>query len=150
MGKFLLILSLLASTNAFAAINKWVDDQGRVHYSDQPPPANMQPKKLRSDAAAADAAGSGVNATKTFAERDAELKRDSLAKQAEADKAAKKQAAEDARAINCDNAQQTLRSLQSGVRIMDIGTNGERSYIDDTERQQRTSKAQQYISTNCK
>ena len=50
MGKFLLILLMLASTNTFAAISKWVDDQGQVHYSDQPPPPGKQPKTLREDA----------------------------------------------------------------------------------------------------
>ncbi|MFY9261147.1 MAG: DUF4124 domain-containing protein [Gallionella sp.] len=29
-------------TNTFAALNKWVDEKGKVHYSDQPPPANVQ------------------------------------------------------------------------------------------------------------
>ena len=38
MKKFLLILLMLASANAFAGLSKWVDADGKVHYSDQPPP----------------------------------------------------------------------------------------------------------------
>ena len=44
MGKFLLILLMLASANSFAEVNKWIDDQGRVHYSDQPPPLMCRPR----------------------------------------------------------------------------------------------------------
>ncbi len=42
MNKVLLLLFALFSANATAAINKWVDQSGQVHYSDQPPPANAK------------------------------------------------------------------------------------------------------------
>jgi hypothetical protein len=149
MGKFLLILLMLASTNTFAAISKWVDDQGRVHYSDQPPPPGKQTKTLREDDTA-DSASSGASATKTLAEHEAELKKDKAEKQSAADKAAQLKAAEDTLKANCANAQQNLRSLQSGMRIMEVDANGQRYYIDDTQRQQRIDKARQEISNSCK
>ena len=149
MGRFLLILMMLASTNSFAEISKWVDDQGQVHYSDQPPPPGIKQQTLREEGRQ-DAAGSGVSATKTLAEREADLKKEKADKQAAADKAAQKQAAEDALKANCATAQENLRSLQSGVRIMEINANGERSFIDDTQRQQRIAKAQQDIGNYCK
>lgn len=148
MGKFMLILLMLASTNSFAAISKWVDDHGQVHYSDQPPPPGMQQQMLREEGD--DSAGSGASATKTLAEREAELKKEKAEQQAAADKAAQKQAAEDIRKANCAAAQDNLRSLQSGVRIMDINANGERTILDDAQRQQRIAKAQQDIGNSCK
>lgn len=150
MSKFLLILLILASTNTFAEINKWVDDQGQVHYSDRLPPPDVKPKTLRSIADTQDSASSGAAATKTIAEREAELKKDKAQKQAEADKSTQKKATEDALRANCANAQENLRTLQSGVRIMEIGADGERSYIDDTQRQQRLDKVHQDISNYCK
>ena len=157
MSKFLLILLMLASTSTFAAISKWVDAQGQVHYSDQPPPREAKAETLRSASGTEGTAGtSGVTATsapaapKTIAEREAELKKDQQAKKEAADKAAQKQAAEDALKVNCATAQENLRSLQSGVRVMEIDAKGERSYLDDTQRQQRIDKAQQDISNNCK
>ncbi len=150
MSRFLLILLMLGCPNAFAGISKWVDAQGQVHYSDQPPPPETQAKTLRTSSEAADSARSGVNATKTIAEREAEIKRDALAKQDAADKAAKTQASDDAFRINCDNARQNLRTLQSGVRMAEIGANGERYFIDDTQRQQRIAQARQDIATYCK
>src|SRR5450756_2102569 len=78
MSKFLLILLMLASTNTFAAISKWVDAQGQVHYSDQPPPPEAKAETLRSASDTEGTAGtSGVTATsappaqKTCAERSA-------------------------------------------------------------------------------
>jgi hypothetical protein len=150
MGKFLLIFLMLASTNTFAAISKWVDDQGQVHYSDQPPPPGKQPKTLREDADTPDSASSGASATKTLAEHEAELKKDKAEKQSAADKAAQLKAAEDTLKANCANAQQNLRSLESGMRIMEVDANGQRYYIDDAQRQQRIAKTKQDISNSCK
>jgi len=157
MGKFLLIFLILASANAFAEVNKWVDDQGRVHYSDQAPPPEVQAKALRSASnsegagSASGVAGTDVPAaSKSFVEQEAALKRQQLAKQEAAEKAAQKQAAVDTLKANCATAQENLRTLQSGARLLEVNPNGERSYIDDTQRQQRIEKIQQDISNNCK
>jgi hypothetical protein len=146
MGKFLLILLILASTNAFAEVNKWVDDQGRVHYSDQPPPPDVRAETLRS---APDAA-SGVAGTGDFVQQEAALKRAQQAQQSDAAQAAAKQATAEALKANCEAARDSLRSLQSGARIMDINASGERYYLDDSQRQQRIDKVQQDISNLCK
>jgi Domain of unknown function (DUF4124) len=157
MSKFLLILLMLASTNTFAAISKWVDAQGQVHYSDQPPPPEAKAETLRSASDTEGTAGtSGVNATsapaapKTIAEREAELKKAQQAEQAAADKAAQKQAATEAIKANCATAQQNLRTLQEGIRMVEVDANGERSYLDDNQRQQRIAKTQQDVSNYCK
>jgi len=153
MNRYLLFLLILISTNAFAAISKWVDSDGQVHYSDQPPPpeAQSRAKTLRSESGAQDSASaSSVAAPKTIAEREAELKKAQQAKKEAADKAAQKQAATEAKQASCAIAQQNLRALQEGVRMVEIDEKGERSYIDDKQREQRIAKAQQDISTYCK
>ena len=152
MSKFLLIVLILASANVFAAISKWVDGQGQVHYSDQPPPLEAKAETLRS------ASGSEGNTTptsapaapKTIAEREAELKKSQKAKQEAADNALQKQANEEAKKTSCVTSQQNLRTLQEGMRMIEIDANGERSYMDDKQRQQRIAKAQQDVSTYCK
>jgi hypothetical protein len=151
MSKFLLILLMLASANAFAAISKWVDAQGLVHYSDQPPPPDTKAKTLRSvPDTGAIAGASGVPAQKTIAEREAELKKAQKAQKDAADKAAQKQANENAKKANCTTAQQSLRTLQEGMRMVQVDPNGERSYMDDAQRQQRIAQTQKDIDTNCK
>lgn len=156
MKELLLIFLIMASTSTSAALSKWVDANGQVHYSDMPPPAAAGAKKLRSSsgsddsASQDDAARNTPAAPKTIAEREAELKKAQQEKKAAADKAAKEQADAETVKASCAAAQQNLRALQEGVRIMEIDANGERSYIDDERRQQNIAKAQQDISRYCK
>jgi len=151
MKKYLFFSLLLTSTCAFAAITKWVDSDGQVHYSDQPPPPNTQQKTLRSDDnTQVSQNASGVAAPKTIAEREAELKKAQLAKKEAADKAAEKQAVTDAQQANCTSAQHNLATLQSGVRVAEVNAKGEPVYLDDNEREKRIAKAQNDVSTYCK
>ena len=157
MKELLLILLALSGTNAFADLNKWVDASGKVHYSDQPPPSNVKAKVLHSTSVTAVPA-SGIGATaasapaapKTVAEREVELKKAQQAKKEAADKVAQEQAKNEANKINCTAAQQNLRTLQDGMRIMEIDAKGERSFLDDAQRQQRLAKVQQDVSNFCK
>lgn len=151
MNKYLVCFLMLACTNSFAAISKWVDSDGRVHYSDQPPPSDVRQKTLRADyGTEASQSASSVAAPKTLAEREAELKKSALAKKEAAEKAAQKQATAAVQQANCANAQQTLKTLQSGIRVMGVDANGQAGYISDSERDQRVAKAQNDISTYCK
>ena len=155
MNKHLLILLLLVSANAFPALTKWVDANGQVHYSDVPPPSNENVKILRKTSSetgpkSGDDSASAVAAPKTIAEREAELKKAQQAKKEAADKAAKQQADAEAKKAYCATLQQNLRALEEGVRIMEVDASGNRSMLEDEQRQQRIAKAQQDINTNCK
>ena len=62
----------LTTTSVVADTYKWKDANGKIHYSDQPPPANakeetiVKPRKPATAATAAPAAaGKGAPATKT-------------------------------------------------------------------------------------
>lgn len=163
MKKYLPIFLLLFSTAAFGALTKWVDEKGKVHYSDQPPPANVKAEVLRStpSPAASDgvavpgnaekpAAASAPAAPKTVAEREAELKKEQQKKKEAAEKTAREQEAVEAKKANCLANQKNLRALQEGMRMVEINEKGERSYIDDAERQRRIAKAQENINDSCK
>lgn len=151
MNKYLVVFLMLACTNSFAAISKWVDSDGQVHYSDQPPPPDVRQKTLRTEYGTEDSqSASSAAAPKTLAEREAELKKSALAKKEAAEKDSQKQAAAAVQQANCANAQQNLKTLQSGIRIMATDANGQPGYIDDSERDRRVAKAQGDISTYCK
>ena len=156
MKSFLLILIVLTSTSSFAALNKWVDADGKVIYSDQPPPANVEATVLRSapgPAAPADngdaAESSAPAAPKTIAEREAELKKAQQAKKEAADRAAQEQAEAEAATMNCSALNRNLGMLQEGMRMMEVDDNGERYYLSDEQRQQRITKLKQDINTPC-
>lgn len=154
--KHLLVLLMVCSTGSFAALNKWVDEKGKVHYSDQPPPANVKAQQLRPTVTADDPANTGDTAAasapaapKTIAEREAELKKEQQAKQAAAEKAAQEQARAEARKADCEAAQQSLKTLQSDLRIIEMDAKGEQAYLTDEQRRQRIEKAQQSVDTYC-
>ena len=46
MKRYLPICLLLLSFSAYGALTKWVDADGKVHYSDEPPPVNVKTKTL--------------------------------------------------------------------------------------------------------
>ncbi|MDH4234775.1 MAG: DUF4124 domain-containing protein [Gallionella sp.] len=157
MNKYLLIFLMLVSTNAFSALIKWVDEQGHVHYSDVPPPPDANTKILRSTSK-----GTTSNSTedstastspaepKSIAEREIELKKSQQAKKEAADKAAKQQAVAETNKANCAAMQQNLMALQEGIRMVELDANGNRSILEDDQRQQRIVKVQKDISANCK
>jgi len=157
MKKILLILLTLASANVFAELRKWTDADGKVHYSDQPPPANVKAKILRTTPVAGSlmnasgvAASSAPAAPKTIAEAEAELKKAQQAKKEIAEKAAQEQAKIEANKSKCADLQQGILTLQSGVRVQVLNAKGERTYMDDNQRQQDLAKAQQNFTTYCK
>lgn len=157
MNKYLLIFLMLLSANAFSALNKWVDASGQVHYSDIPPPPDENTITLRitstitgSRSTGDSNASSAPAAPKTIAEREAELKKEQQAKKEAANKAAKQQADSEAKKAYCTSLQQNLRALQDGIRMVEVDADGNRSFVEDEQRQQRIAKTQQDISTNCK
>lgn len=153
MKKFLTILLLLSSTAAFAALNKWVDGEGKVHYSDQPPPPNLKSETLRTrpaPAAEAPPSAAAPSATPSDAEREAELKRKQQAEKEAADRDALEQANREIERTNCENARQSLRSLEAGGRLAEYDASGEMRYVEDDERGQRIAKEQAAISRWCK
>ncbi len=155
MKKYLLLLSMLAAGNSFAA-NKWIDEQGNVHYSDQLPPAHVKAKSaLNFSTPAVPVAASSVTGASTVASASGvsaagKTAADAAAKKAAADKAVQDAANKAQNQANCINAKQNLANLKDGMRIAVIDPNtGERSYMDDTQRQQSVDTAQQQISKYC-
>lgn len=156
MKRLLLVLLVLISANALAALNKWVDANGKVHYSDQMPPANVKATTLRPTAftdsppSASGVAASGVSgAPRNIADTEAEFKNAKQAKKEAADKAAQEQAKAEASKAKCADLQQSILALESGVRLSVFAANGERTYMDDAQRQQDLAKARQAFSTHC-
>lgn len=149
MKRFLAMLVLaLFALNAHAGLSKWVDADGKVHYSDTPPPdAAAQTVPDFVGKGAADAAASSV--PKTYIERDAEWKKARQQK----DDAAKKQAEQDkqaeAKKSNCAAARENARILEDSPRISTYDTNGERTIMDDTARAQNLENARKAIRENC-
>ena len=143
------IFLLLTSINSHAALNKWVDADGKVHYSDTAP-SDVEVKKLRSSVAPDIAtAVSGVAAPKTLAEREAEWKKSQKSKEEATQKAAREQEAALVKQKNCDGARGNLATYENSPRMVQYDAKGERTYLDDAARAQKTEEARKAIGTYC-
>ena len=141
----------------------WIDEKGLKQFSDRPPPPSVPASKVlkapglqpppapvigSDDAAAAPAPAPAAPAAKappTLADRNAEYRK-RVKEQAEKDqKAAEEAQLKKDKAEYCEAARQAKAQLDSGVRISNVGKDGEHAYITDEERAQRVGRADKVV-----
>ena len=165
-----LILTLVAAVYASGAAAQWAwkEENGRVVYSDRPPPPNVKIQILRQPAgpapapssesqpaASGDAAKAGAdkgasNAPKTFAERDMEFRKRQQERADNERKAQEEQNKSAAKAADCERSRGYLKSLEDGVRIAKTDAAGNREYLDDAQRAAETERARKLVDASCK
>ena len=160
MTRYLTLALCLLAVPAAAELYKWTDENGKVHYSDQPPPANAKKsetlKAPKPQIAAPPPAGTtpGAKATtggpKTAAEQEMEFRKRRL-ESAEAEAKALKdaQAAADKKRT-CDAATAQVTALERGGRVTKPGPNGEQNYLTDQELAAELVEARKAQATWCK
>lgn len=143
----LLALPLLAGAMAAGAqsLYKWVDDQGRITYSDQPPPnANVKSQDQMKVVQPVN-----TNAVKDMAKQDTAFKKrqeDTAKKAAEQEK---KEKAEAAKADNCARARGDLRAIRDNVPLARVTETGERVLLDSATRDSEGRRIENFIEENC-
>lgn len=142
-----LCLLVLFAPCAHAGLNKWVDEDGAVHYSDSKP-AGVKVDPVR-NVTGKDAAATDDGKPKSYVERERELKKERQEKQAATDKLAKEKASQEERQRNCLSAKESLRALESSGRIVTYDANGEKVYLDDAARERRMQDARATVKANC-
>ena len=153
-------LAAVAAGTAHAQAYRWVDKDGHVGYGDTPPPGakttplrDVAPADTSAPAAPAADANAGKETKQgplTPAEKELEFRRRMKEAQEAAAKADKERQEAEAKKANCEGAQQSLQTLESGQRITRIDSNGERYYISDDQRAQDTARAREAVSQWCK
>jgi hypothetical protein len=150
---------IMATGLVSAETYKWTDADGKVHYSDQPPPANAKEqgtvKQLKPSApppAAASAPtekGAPAAKTPTYAEQEADFKKRQV-EAAEREAAEKKKTAEAAeKKKNCEQARSALKNMQLGGRISTTNAQGERDYLNDAQMAQEIARGKQAVDSWC-
>jgi len=123
----------LFAAAASAQQYKWTDKDGQVRYGDVPPPGVTTTKLKAPSPPPAAAPDTKKNAPKTKEPEKQAMTEEQLQIKRE----------------NCARAQESLRTLQSGLRISRIDPKGERYYLDDAQIAQETAKAQQAVQHWC-
>ena len=145
----------------------WKDDNGRLVFSDRPPPAGVKPDLIvrppgqsgsyvpslrsgdepqRADATRAD---SSKAAPRTMAEREMEYRK----RQTELAEAEKKQAEQQAlntrRQQECERSRGYLRALEDGMRVTRTDAQGNREFIDDNQRAAEMARVREMLARDC-
>lgn len=151
MKVILSLLLMVASTAGYAGPSKWVDEQGKVHYSDNPPKHNAKVQQLQfRDSVSSLAPASDENyEPRTAADMEADLKRGKEARATKEKKEEQVRAQAEAKRINCANARANLSAMQQSGRMFKTDANGERVYMDEAQRQQQIEAAQARVSEMC-
>jgi hypothetical protein len=157
LGYTLLAAALLVATPAGAQLYKWTDANGRVQYSDRPPPPGRKADTV-STANVSTVTGNPTPAAQPGATGEpksaADREQDFRKRRAEQEEAQKKQQklAEETRArqADCQQAQRQLTALQSGQRMATVDEKGERRFLEDGEIQQAIQRTQGDIARLCK
>jgi hypothetical protein len=154
MRQLLIIVSMLAiATAAQAGVTKWVDADGKVHYSDQPPPSTAKSQKkldLKSNPALPQAAPDNKGGEKSLAEKDLESRKRRVQAEETAAKQAKDQEAEKSRNANCAQARHQLQALQEGQRMSKFDEKGERVFLEDSDRVHAIEETKKSVDSWCK
>lgn len=147
MKRVLLCAMLIAwSGMASAVVYKWLDEQGKIHYGDQPPNGvHAEVVELlgthtsRSAAANPTSAAAQKSSTATTA-------------QASQNDVAKKTVDDDVAATRekqCADAQDRYKKLIEGRRLYKTGPDGERQYLNSDEIDAQRLTAKQDVDTIC-
>lgn len=144
MKRCLPICLLFLSFNSYGALTKWVDADGKVHYSDEPPPANVKAKTLVTPSAA-----SGVPADKTYMEQETERKKALKTQEETEQKAVKQQEETVARQKRCSSLRANLFAYENSPRIATYNEKGEQVLVSDAARQQQLTEIRQRIAAEC-
>lgn len=169
-----LAVAIVAAVYASSAAAQWAwkEDNGRVVYSDRPPPANIKANQiLRQPSVAAPApapspqavtpggatgegekaaaAPAASSAPKSVAERDMEFRKRQQERADSERKAQEEQQKTAAKAADCERSRGYMRSLEDGMRISRTDASGNREILDDAQRAAEIERTRKMIQQLC-
>ena len=122
---------------AGAVLYKWVDANGRVSYSDQPPPANVKAEIV---SGAPVASASAPDAVRDMASQEMDLKKREKQRAGDQKKAEKARADAVAQEQACSEMRGRIRLYESDQNIARLNEKGETVYLDETMKNQERER----------
>jgi hypothetical protein len=139
-----MLFGALCAAPVSAALYKWTDANGRVVYSDQPPPGNV-----KVDTVAGPPPPANPNAAREMTAKEAESKKQQMDAAEGAKKTAQARTEADRRTIVCKDARGELARLsQNQVLHFTLNEKGEQVVMDDAELRKRREVLNTMIQTN--
>ena len=141
----LFVLFLIASVPVYAAMYKWVDANGEVHYS-QYPPVDVNDAQIIKPP-------SSVDTEKANQELDVQRKGFDKLREGRLKKAEEQQKENDKLALekaNCEKAKTSLSSFSMRPTVQIVQEDGSRVRATEEERQEKIREANEKIKEWCK
>ena len=143
IGLLVLLAFALIQQHAFAQVYRWVDEDGKVHFTDQPPPdQNAEPLELK--VTKSNVTGEQLAEDRRKQLESLEASRKELAK-ARADSAAEKRA----RKQQCEAARERYDSVVWMKKIHEIDEQGNKTYLSDEDEDRVKQEAKDAVSELC-
>jgi hypothetical protein len=140
LGAFL----AMATTASHAILYKWVDENGRVAYGDQPPPG-AKPEKLNASVGPAD-----PNAVRDMASKDAEIKKRQQQRADDAAKTAKDESDGKKKLDQCVQARGRIKTLRDDTAVYRYNEKGEKVFYEVADRERAIADNQKLMrDLNC-
>lgn len=130
-----------------AAIYKWVDKDGEVHYSQQKP-QNTKTEKIKVKTRAPEKSSTYSKPSLKQKEDEKQTSDKSTQNKTDTNKKPKKSAKE--RADLCKQSQANLQALTSRGRVRQKDEDGNVTYMSEDQKQQRIKREQDRVKQNCK
>jgi hypothetical protein len=143
-GAAFLLLIALGAASADTQVYRWVDKDGKVHYSDKKP-KDADSKELAIQSQASDPEAAEKAMAELRAQNQGLDEADAQRKQAAVEKAQ----ADQQRAAQCKAAQSEVQLLASVNRYYTIDHKGDRVYDDDAQLEARRAKARARAAQLC-
>ena len=137
----ILSISMLFPALCFATIYKWVDEEGKIHYSERKPPEASAEKMNVPSKAPTVTSTYKRPSLKTEDETGADTQGDTQQKKPEMNPEEKKKA--------CNDARKSLETINSRGRVKLRDKDGNIRYMGEDERQDRIKREQERINKYC-
>lgn len=150
MQRFILSgLLLVLSVVAHSQIYKWVDQEGNIQYTDQPPQPGTakDASKLNYNSPVSPPSDNNASSSARIDEEMRAFKKRRISKQEEE---SKQQTQADENKKKCHDAQGKLTVFRDTPRLRLPNGNGEVVYVDDDVREKNILEAQKNITKYCK
>lgn len=146
-----ILLICLASSVCYGEIYKWVDESGKVHYSQTPPNEAAEKIEVPSEAENVQGTSESIDQPTSNIENQKKysdyLEQERLERKEKRDR--KKQERAEAR-TKCHQTRAQLEDMnQGGILYYELDEKGERKFVADKRIEARKESLRKYLQRNC-
>ena len=143
--------AILFSTSAFAAIYKWTDEQGNVHYGQQrPTTATSEKMNVQQHAPENTSTYNRPGSQKDAKSTDKSGNNAKPANEQKAEKKTETKAEKKKRLAACEQARKSLKTMEEVGRIRAKDKDGNTTFLSQQQKEEKMKQSRKMLSKHCK